>query len=147
VGQCVGAELFGRAEKVTWRAVLYAVVVMEGMGLLFFLTPGLWPRIFVREPDVVRYAAVGLRVTSLSYMFMGASIVVAAAFQGAGHGLPALVVTLLRLVIIAVPAAYVLSVAVGLTGFWIALAAASVAAGVVSAVWFKAGTWKRPSRL
>jgi putative MATE family efflux protein len=147
VGQCVGARLLERAEKVTWRAVLYAVVVMEGMGLVFFLTPDLWPRIFVREPEVLRYAATGLRIVSLSYMFIGTSIVVAAAFQGAGRGLPALLITLLRLVIIAVPAAYFLSLAVGVNGVWVALAVSSATAGLVSAVWFRAGTWKSPSRL
>jgi Na+-driven multidrug efflux pump len=126
-----------------------SMVVMEVIGIVFFLTPRQWMMLFLgREaPEnaaVIAHGVTFLRTTSLTFMFIGVSIVISSAFQGAGKGLPALVLTLLRLVVIAVPLAIVLSHFMGVQGVWTAIAASSVLAGIAAAVWFRAGTWERP---
>jgi putative MATE family efflux protein len=148
VGQNVGAREYDRAAHTAWTAAWMAMVAMEALGVLFFLTPRLWMAIFLgretpENADVMAHGVAFLRTTSLTFMFIGLSIVVSSAFQGAGKGLPALVLTLLRLVVIAVPLAVVLSRFMGVQGVWTAIAASSVVASIAAAAWFKAGTWKR----
>ena len=142
VGQNVGARKFDRAESTAWRAALYAIVIMEAVGVMFFLMPRPFMRVFTAEGQVIAYGVSCLRIVSLTYMFIGVSIIMGSAFQGAGKGLPALVITALRLLILAVPGAYALSRPFGLNGVWMAMAASTVIASIVSAIWFKSGTWK-----
>jgi putative MATE family efflux protein len=147
VGQNVGAREYDRAERTTWTAAGMAMVVMEAIGIVFFLTPRHWMMLFLGKgsPEnaaVIAHGVAFLRTTSLTYMFIGVSIVISSAFQGAGKGMPALVLTLLRLVVIAVPLAFILSRFMGVQGVWTAIAASSVLASVAAATWFRAGTWK-----
>jgi putative MATE family efflux protein len=145
IGQNVGARKLDRAEATAWTSVLYAMLVMEGVGIAFFIWPRILMRMFTADAEVIAHGAWFLRIMSLTYMFIGVSIIMSSAFQGAGKGLPALAMTMLRLVVLAVPAAYLLSRWLGVTGVWIAMAGSSVIAGVVSAIWFRSGTWRRPS--
>jgi putative MATE family efflux protein len=143
VGRNVGARKFQRAESTAWKATIFAMIAMEIVGVIYFMMPELWISIFTRNFQVIDIGVSYLRIISLSYMFTGLSIITGAAFQGAGKGLPALTITTLRLVILAVPGAYLLSKIYGLIGVWIAIASSSVIASIISALWFKAGTWKK----
>ncbi len=145
VGQNVGAGKTDRASETTWKASLCAMVAMEAIGVTFFLFPRFLMGIFTDDAQVIRYGSSLLRIVSLTHMFTGLGIVIAAAFQGAGRALPALALTLLRLLIIAVPLALLLSHFYGVRGVWMAIAAAAVLSGIASAAWFRAGTW-RPDR-
>jgi putative MATE family efflux protein len=143
VGHNVGAGRLDRAEATAWKAAAFAMVAMESIGVLLFLLPGPFMRVFTTDREVIAHGVRCLRVISLTYMFIGLSIIMAASFQGAGRGLPALAISALRLIALAVPAAYVLSALVGLQGVWFAIAGSSVLAGLLSAAWFAAGTWRR----
>jgi Na+-driven multidrug efflux pump len=142
VGQNVGAHRYDRAERTAWTAAAYAMAGMEAIGIVLFLAPRPWLLLFTKDESVIAYGVAFLRTLSLTFMFIGVSITLSAAFQGAGKGLPALAITMVRLVVVAVPLAYLLSPTMGTNGVWAAMAASTVAAGVVSAAWFRAGTWK-----
>jgi len=142
VGQNVGAGKADRAARTTWAGVVWAMILMETVGITFFLTPRLWARIFTDDAQVIAHVVSYLRIVPLTYMFIGVSIVTGAAFLGAGKAVPALVITGLRLVILAVPGAVILSLFLGVNGVWLAIAGSTVAAALVSAAWFRLGTWK-----
>lgn len=121
------------------------MVIMQAVGIVFFLTLGVWIGIFTEAGEVIAYGVSYLRIVPLTYMFIGLGIVMGAAFQGAGKGTPALVITSLRLVVLTVPGAWVLSTFYGPTGVWIAIAGSVVIASLVSAFWFSLGTWRSSS--
>ncbi len=143
VGHNVGAGNFRRAERTTWTAILMAMVFMEIIGVIFFLFPAFWVGIFNKNVHIVAYGSSYFRVVSLLYMLNGVSVIVSAAFQGAGRGYPSLVLTTLRLFVLAVPLAYFLSKIYGVTGIWYGIAISMIVSAIVSAIWFRRGTWKR----
>jgi putative MATE family efflux protein len=144
VGQNVGAGKVARAARTAWTAVLCAMIIMESIGLLFVLAPEFYMSIFTQDPTVISVGVGFLRIVPPFYMFIGLSIVLASAFQGSGKGFPALAITTLRVIVLTVPSAYILSARLGLIGIWVAIAGSTVIAGLVSAVWFASGTWRGP---
>ena len=145
VGHNVGARKFDRAESTTWKAVLLASAFMELVGLIFFLAPEFWVNIFNKNPDIVRFGASYLRIVSLTYMFTGIVMIIAGAFQGAGKGVPSLVLTSLRLFFLGIPLACLFAFVFdyGVTGIWIGVMLSAVLTGITSVIWFKLGTWKK----
>ncbi len=143
VGYNVGAKNFERAEKTTWIAVLMAMIFMEIVGIIFFLFPKFWIGIFNKNPDIISYGSSYIIIVSLLYMLVGVSIIISAAFQGAGKGYPSLILTILRLFVLSVPLAYFLSKIYNVNGIWYGIAISIIISAIVSAVWFKLGTWKK----
>jgi Na+-driven multidrug efflux pump len=72
-------------------------------------------------------------------------IVLARSFDGAGDTVPAAAVNLLSLWGVEVVFSYALAqwLGMGTTGIWWGRAAANVANGLMFAVWFRLGRWKR----
>jgi putative MATE family efflux protein len=136
VGQNVGAGRIDRARSAAWKAAAFAMVVMEAVGVVFYLLPGAFLGAFTGDGAVLHAGTGCLRAVSPVYMFIGLGIVMGAAFQGSGRGIPALVVTALRLIVVAIPGALLLSRIAGLDGVWLAIAGSNVVSGLASAVWF-----------
>ena len=142
VGQNVGARKFERAEKTVKQAIVLVTLFTITIAIICLLFPRQIVLVFNNNPDVLRFGITYIRITALSYIFAGIGICISGAFIGAGKPLPSLMLTLLRVLIIAVPAAYLLSRAIGLTGVWIALLASSVISSIIAVIWFRTGSWK-----
>jgi len=147
VGHNVGAGKLKRAQATTWVSVLCAMAVTQMVCFVLISAPRLWMRIFSADEQVIAYGVSYLRFVPFSFVFMAVGIVIGKAFQGAGRAMPALAITFLRVIVLAVPGAYVLSQMSGLRGVWIAIAGSSICAAVISATWFKTGAWKRAPAL
>lgn len=149
VGQNVGAKKYDRAEKTVWKASLLAGIFMEIVGILFFIMPKVWISIFNKHPDIVNYGASYLRIVPLSYAFIGLGIIISTAFQGAGKGYPSLMLTIIRLFVLNIPLALIFAFVMdlGLNGVWFGILASIIVTGIVSAIWFKLGTWKKGKRI
>ena len=143
VGQNAGAKNFKRAEKTTWIATLMAMIFMEIIGIILFLFPKFWISVFNKNPDIITYGSSYIKIVSLLYMLIGVGIIISAAFQGAGKGYPSLILSVLRLFILSVPLAYLLSKIYGVNGIWYGIAISIIISAIVSAIWFKLGTWKK----
>ncbi|MBW2983588.1 MATE family efflux transporter [Candidatus Woesearchaeota archaeon] len=145
VGQNVGAKKFDRAEGTVWKSGLLAAVFMECVGIIFFIMPRLWITIFNKHPDIISYGVSYLRIVSLTYAFIGLGIIIGAAFQGAGKGYPSLMLTIIRLFVLNIPLALIFAfvLGLGLEGVWMGIMTSIILSGIISAVWFKLGTWKK----
>ncbi len=145
VGHNVGARKFDRAESTTWKAGLLAAAFMELVGILFFAAPEWVVSLFNEHSEVVTFGASYLRIVSLTYAFIGFGIVIASAFQGAGKGYPSLILSAIRLFVLNIPLAllFAFSMGKGMDGVWYGIMVSIVLSGIVSAVWFKLGTWKK----
>jgi len=145
VGHNVGARKFERAEITTWKAAVIVSAFMELIGLIFFFAPRFWIMIFNKNPDIVMFGASYLRIVSLTYMFIGISVVIGGAFQGAGKGLPSLILAVVRLFVLSVPFAVLFAFVFGLevTGIWIGTMLSIILTGIISVIWFRLGTWKK----
>ena len=143
VGQNVGAKNFDRAEKTAWTAAILAFVSMGALGFIYFIIPRFFISIFNQDPKIIKYGSSDLRIVGLFYGFIGIEVIISSAFQGAGKGFPSLILQTLRLFMISVPLGYILSRWFGVTGIWMAISASILVTSIVSAIWFRAGTWRK----
>ena len=136
VGQNWGRGNFERVRKIWWTAVFSAIIVVMAMAtILFVLAPVIYP-LFTGIPEVVRYAVLQTRIMEYTFVFVVLGILARSAFQAVGKPIPALVITVLRLLVIAVPAVYffVLVMDLGIIGVFLGLITGNVIAAVISLV-------------
>jgi putative MATE family efflux protein len=137
VGMYVGAKNFEKAKWITRYAMKLSLVIMSLTGIFFFLAAEYIMMIFTTDLQVIMSGAEYLRILVISYPFAAIGIMVYSSFQGAGRGFPALFLTLLRVVLLAIPLAYLFAFVFGMqaTGIWIGVSLASIITGVVALVW------------
>lgn len=139
VGMYVGANNPEKAKWVTKYAMKVSLVIMGLAGVIFFFIAEYLMMVFTTDPQVIMSGAEYLRIVVISYPFAAIGITVHSSFQGAGKGIPALVLTLLRVILLSVPIAYVLTFVYGFgpTGVWIGISLASIISAVVGLIWYK----------
>lgn len=84
------------------------IVLFIGMGI-FLLFPHQIMSLFNAEGDVMKLGVVALRTIALGFPFASFTIVSISFYQALGHGIIAMFVSLLRLLILIIPMAYFLS--------------------------------------
>jgi len=147
VGQNYGAKMYDRVKKTANRAAIISALFTGIVGLIFLIIPKPFIMLFNNDPTILRYALAYLRIVPLTYVFMGFGMTMSGAFLGTGHAMPALAITVLRVIVLAPILAYFMAITLGwgLVGVWWALMASTLTAGIISMIWFNLGTWKKPS--
>ena len=114
VGQNLGAGRPERARQAVGWAVVYAAVIKSVVAAVLLLIPVLLVIPFTREAEVVSLTADWLRILGLAAVFMGVGVVFQQAFNVAGDTVTVMVVTLVALVAIELPMAWLLSYPLGI---------------------------------
>ena len=145
VGQNLGARKPKRAERSAWWVGAYAAGYMATVGALLFIFARPLIELFDPTPQVVVFGAECMRIVAPSLIASALGIVLARGFDGAGDTVPAMAVNVLTLWGMEAPLAYGLSrwLGLGVTGIWWGRAIANLANGLLFAVWFRLGRWKR----
>lgn len=139
VGQNSGRNQFDRVwlvMKEAWKIGLLSV------GILTAIMVGFAPWIFRPFTDVDKvlwYAVTQYRILSISYLGALIGITGRSFFQAIGYPLPALFITLLRLLLISLPVMILLIYVLdfGMYGVWLGLATGSFISMFVSLFWVK----------
>ena len=144
VGQSLGAGKPDRAETAVWRAGLYNLAFLGGIGALFLALAPLIVSAFTSEPEVARYAVACLRIVSAGFVFYAYGMVLTSAFNGAGDTWTPTYLNLFCFWLWEIPLAWVLSrrTSLGPSGAFLAVAVAFSTLAVVSVVIFRKGQWK-----
>ena len=113
VGQNLGAGKPERARRsVGWGLVfVVALKMMVAIPLVFFSAYVVM--IFTREPEVVALTSGWLQILALAAIFMGVGVVFQQSFNVAGDTVTVMLVTLLVVVAVEIPAAWLLSYPAG----------------------------------
>jgi|GEM_PF-1683759 len=145
VGQNYGAGNTQRVKDAVRIGLTTAFVFLSTIGLLVYLFRN--PLIGFFKPDAATLPSAlhFLSLLTLGYGFVGLGIVAAGAFQGLGRGIPYLAITLLRLVVVSLPAAFIFSRLVGEKGLHFAPPLAAICTGSVAALWVFRTVAKIPS--
>ena len=112
-------------------ATLYAVGIMLAGFLAAQLLPGVLLGIFNASADMLAIGTVALRIISFSFLMAGISVISSSYFQALGHGVLALWVSIIRQLVVLLPAAWLLSLAGRLEVIWLAFPVAEVVAVVL----------------
>ncbi|MBD3388593.1 MAG: MATE family efflux transporter [Candidatus Altiarchaeales archaeon] len=137
VGQNIGAGKLGRARQATYKAGMMASGFMVFIGILFNLFSVQIISAFNTDPEVVGYGVSFLRIIPWSYIFVGLAMCISSAFVGSGQALLALLITIMRIIVFSVPLAYLISLAYGVSGIWMGIAAGSILGSLFALLLFK----------
>ena len=120
MGYNYGARSRSRLMKAYKLGVLIALGIMLAGLALFQVFPAQLMSLFKAEGDLLTVGVKALRTISLCFPLAAVGIITGTLFQATGRGVYSLMTSLLRQLIIIVPAAYILSKAVGVMGVWYA---------------------------
>ena len=127
-----GAGKRSRMIKTIKLGIFYAVCIML-LGLAVFqLLPDKLLLLFNATDHMLDIGVPALRIMSLAFVFAGACILCGTVFQALGNGIYSLFVSVLRQLIVLLPAAFLLSKVVGLSAVWWAFPIAEIASIITS---------------
>ena len=114
----MGARQGERVKKVIWLCGLYSALIgLIGTFIMEFL-PVQLINAFTPSDEMFALGVPALRILGLSFVFGGVSVMTSYALQGFSKGVPSLVISAARQVIILLPLAYILGNAIGIYGIW-----------------------------
>ena len=118
IGYNYGAGEHKRVQQIFRTAlVLIMSVMVLGTGLCMAI-PGTLIGLFTENAETVRMGVQALRFISIGFIISSVSVTVSGALEGLGKGMPSLVISLLRYLVILLPIAFVLSWIIGPAGVW-----------------------------
>jgi Na+-driven multidrug efflux pump len=102
VGMAMGAGKVARARRVAWTSAGLSVAALAAIGLVVTLAPDLWSGLFTDDPGVRAAANLYLRWAGPGFAFVGLGLSLYFASQGAGHVLPPILAGIVRLAVIVI---------------------------------------------
>ncbi len=134
-GQNFGAGMHERVRKTFRTALSMAVVAMIVFAILCHIAPAAMIGVFSRDPGVIAVGEEYLRIVSWNFVASGVIFVASSTFQAIGNTIPALVASLARIIVVALPVVLLSRVA-GFELRWIwYLSAAAIALQMVLSLW------------
>jgi putative MATE family efflux protein len=142
IGPFVGQNISANRPDRIFQALKLCTIFCLGSGLaiaLLLAILGEWiPGLFSENTDVTSVAALFLMIVPISYGAYGIVMVMNASFNGMGKPMPAVHISVGRMIVIYVPLAIVGDKMFGVAGIFGAYMFANIVTGVVSYVWAKA---------
>lgn len=144
VGMFAGA---GRSDLVRSTALYtyrWAIILAGLIGGAAFLSSGLIVPFFTDDPRAIEIGTTYLGYMFFAYPMMAVGMTTGRLLQGLGHGLPALMITTLRVLIIGVPTAFFAVRVAGqsIEGVWVGILSGGVAATLMSLLMVRRLMWR-----
>jgi putative MATE family efflux protein len=122
--------------KQTIKVGLIIGFILTFLGfLLFFLLPDKLIMLFDKE--LVEIGTDALKKISFTYIIVGISIVGSTTFQALGKGIPSLILSILRQIVLLIPIAYIFNELWGLDMIWYSIPVSEFIAFVVTILWLR----------
>lgn len=118
VGYNYGAGEEQRVRKIYRTALTLAAVIMAFGTVICLMFPEELFGLFTKNASTVEMGAQALRLISAGFLVSSVSIISGGVLEGLGQGVQSLVISLLRYLVLLVPAGFVLSRFLGAAGVW-----------------------------
>ncbi|MBU1164382.1 MATE family efflux transporter [Patescibacteria group bacterium] len=132
VAMFYGAKRYDLLRSIVWYAIRVMIIFSIIIGFIFFVFPQLFLMIFTKDKNLINLGSQYLRIQLFTYPFMVIAMIIGRTMQGLGLGLPGLIINSLRMILIAVPLAYVFVLIFNFS--YLSIAVASVIAAVIAAI-------------
>jgi len=120
MGYNFGAGEHERVKKIYLTALKMNMGIMLAGTLLSWLIPGKLIGLFTDSAETMEIGITALHIISLGFVISAVSVTCSGALEGLGKGFQSLIISLLRYVVIILPAAWLFSRFVGANGVWYA---------------------------
>jgi MATE family multidrug resistance protein len=144
IGQNLGANSPGRAEKIGWKIALTGVILISLMALTIFVWAKNLASAISKDPAVIEETTRYLKINMLSEPLMALGVILAGGLQGAGDTKGTMWVIVIAMWMVRLPLAYFLAVVLnyGAVGVWIAMVTSMNIQGILMTLRFHKGHWK-----
>lgn len=139
VGMFYGAGRRDLLVAIVRYAIGRGILIGIAVGVLFYVTAPWVVRVFTDSEEIRRLAVLYLRILAFAYPLFPVSMITGRCLQGLGKGSPELVLSLLRVLLIAAPLAYLFLFVLDLPVHWVWIAAviASWTSAGIAALWLR----------
>jgi putative MATE family efflux protein len=143
VGQELGANNPQGARSASASALIYAILIMSGMGIVLFIFDEAIIRIFTDDLNVIKEGAIAMRISALIQPIMAYSFVHGGSLRGAGDTRTTMLVTMSSSWGLRIVFTYLLGTVFGfgLLGAWIAIGIDFVLRGLLFSARWRGGKW------
>ncbi len=132
-----GAKKKDRIMSTLKYAIIAATCIMLCGTLLFNLFPDWFMNLFSAQGELMTLGCIALGIISFHFAFAGFNIVILSAYQALGNGTYALIVSILRQLVVILPAAFILGRLFGVNAVWWAFPIAEVVSTIVNIFLFR----------
>ncbi|OGC41874.1 MATE family efflux transporter [candidate division WOR-3 bacterium RBG_13_43_14] len=139
-GAAFGGAQYQKLDTAYLYAIKIGVIIELCIAAATYVLAPLITRLFTRSPEAARIAPdlmMFLRIMFVFYPMTALGMLSSSVFQGTGKGLYSLIMTLVRTIILAAPAAYILAIIlnIGLSGVWWGIVIGNSLGGIISFTW------------
>ena len=131
-----GAKKKERLLKAYKLAVAMAICIMAVGTLLFELIPGVFMTMFSASQAMMDIGIPALRIIGVHFIIAGYCIVTGSLFQALGNGMPSLITSLLRQLVVLLPVAWLLAQTGDVNKVWWAFPVAEVFSAIFTTIFF-----------
>ena len=118
IGYNYGAGEIKRVKKLFGISVLLNGMIMLAGTIICFTASETLMGMFTENPETVRLGTAALRIISIGFIPSAISVTASGALEGLSKGAQSLVISLLRYIIVIIPAAYLLCHFAGAGAVW-----------------------------
>lgn len=139
IGMFYGAKRYDLIKDLSWYGLKVLTLFTVSIGFVLAVAPKIFLRIFTSDAHLLELAAPYLRIDVITFPLMGLAMMVSRIMQGMGHGVPGLVINVVRVFGAAVPTAYLFVYVLGygyLSVAW-AMVIGGVAASILAIGWLE----------
>lgn len=137
VGQNWGAKKYDRVFQgidISLKFIFYWGLLTT-VFLWFF--SGELTSLFSEDPNVIRSASHYLTILPVSYLFLGAIMLLSSSANGIGTPIPSLIMSFMRLIGLYVPFIFILLEFMDVSGVYLAASLANILVGLGAYIWYK----------
>ena len=120
VGYNYGAGEYRRVRRIYTTSLTLIAAIMAVGTVLCLLFPQSLMGLFTDNRETLAIGAAALRIISLGFVVSAVSVTASGTLEGLSQGMPSLVISLCRYILVIIPAAFVLSRVCGARGVWYA---------------------------
>ena len=142
IGYNYGAGERKRVEQIYRLTLELTAGIMAAGTALCWLIPGGLIGLFTENPETITIGIMALHIISLGFILSAVSVTSSGALEALGQGMASLVISVMRYVAVIIPAAFVLSRLIGVTGVWWAFVCTESVTAMVAYVLYHR-VWKR----
>ena len=132
IGYNYGAGEQKRVKEIYNIVLCMSSVIMVLGTIICLLIPGQLINLFTHVPETIHTGEIALRVISAGFLVSAVSVTSSGALEGLGKGMPSLIISLCRYIIIIIPSAFLFSKLFGAVGVWNAFWVAEFITAIIS---------------